>query len=364
MKILLRAVALFAIVAWCIAARPPPKLMATNVFADTHNDARNFSGVAGAPFMTGSPVSVYIIWYNCGGTNWTAHEKQLTIDLINNIHTTAWYSAEQEYPGAAGLLLPSFTVAASLTDDAGEGTSGSWDRSAIATHVTNGDFSFAPQGIYMALASDTNCTLGVGFGEHFAQATVPGTVQGLATTRMTPAVKTTIRATGPNGDDPFDGETEVLTHEMMESAAAGWTGSGGEPCDVCSGGASIIFDAGSGYASMTLTLPDGGPNEFFAAADIWIPSQGGYCYQGEFPTAFYTIPCRVNADCPAFSAHCDLYHCQAPSCSDKIQNGAESDVDCGWWCNFQGGLLCGPSQHCGYDGDCTSGHSCSGGVCV
>jgi hypothetical protein len=51
--------------------------------------------------------------------------------------------------------------------------------------------------------------------------------------------------------------------------------------------------------------------------------------------------------------------CQAPSCTDGVQNGAETDLDCG------GGGLCGACSDgkvCAANGDCTS-QVCTGNVC-
>jgi hypothetical protein len=47
-----------------------------------------------------------------------------------------------------------------------------------------------------------------------------------------------------------------------------------------------------------------------------------------------------------------------PSCTDGIQNGTESDIDCGGMCG-----TCGYGDHCVVDGDCTSAY-CAGSVCI
>lgn len=59
-------------------------------------------------------------------------------------------------------------------------------------------------------------------------------------------------------------------------------------------------------------------------------------------------PCETAATCPQADAQCLQGACVAPDCSDGIQSGAETDVDCG-------GPLCGGcdvGQRCLGDGDC------------
>jgi len=60
--------------------------------------------------------------------------------------------------------------------------------------------------------------------------------------------------------------------------------------------------------------------------------------------------CDTNANPPV---------CVAGSCADQVQNGDETDVDCGGSCSDK----CQETKSCIVDGDCVSAH-CSGGVCV
>jgi hypothetical protein len=66
--------------------------------------------------------------------------------------------------------------------------------------------------------------------------------------------------------------------------------------------------------------------------------------------------CMVNGDCTGNL--CSNGHC-APTCSDTVQNGAETDVDCG------GGTCpaCVLGDTCGGDSDCQQ-QSCKSGTCV
>jgi hypothetical protein len=66
--------------------------------------------------------------------------------------------------------------------------------------------------------------------------------------------------------------------------------------------------------------------------------------------------CQVPSDC--IGMNCVAGICQGPSCSDGFKNGSETGVDCG------GGMClpCGPGQGCMEDFDCTSS-VCVGGIC-
>jgi hypothetical protein len=71
--------------------------------------------------------------------------------------------------------------------------------------------------------------------------------------------------------------------------------------------------------------------------------------------------CLGNNDCS--SLVCNLGICAAPSCSDGVQNGNETDVDCGGACDLQN-LRCSNSAHCLVGNDCTSAACSAGGICV
>ena len=73
--------------------------------------------------------------------------------------------------------------------------------------------------------------------------------------------------------------------------------------------------------------------------------------------------CKVDGDCA--SAHCVTLQCVAVSCTDGIQNGQETDVDCG------GGMpmACpscdlGKSCHVGTDCAVPASGVCSMGMCI
>jgi hypothetical protein len=67
--------------------------------------------------------------------------------------------------------------------------------------------------------------------------------------------------------------------------------------------------------------------------------------------------CAAGADCQ--SLHCSNGVCLVASCSDGLQNGGESDVDCGHVCVLK---LCGNGKKCVANDDCSS-NTCLGGFC-
>jgi hypothetical protein len=51
------------------------------------------------------------------------------------------------------------------------------------------------------------------------------------------------------------------------------------------------------------------------------------------------------------------------ACNDKVQDGGETDVDCGGPCATQHKQPCSAGQHCDADTDCNGPNHCEGGVC-
>ena len=81
------------------------------------------------------------------------------------------------------------------------------------------------------------------------------------------------------------------------------------------------------------------------------------CGGGTCPTCANGKHCIAGSDCA--SHVCTGGVCQAATCSDGVKNGNETGVDCG------GGTCptCPNGQGCNVNSDCSSGH-CVGGVCV
>ncbi len=80
------------------------------------------------------------------------------------------------------------------------------------------------------------------------------------------------------------------------------------------------------------------------------------CGGGTCPDCGPGQGCLVANDCT--TGICTGNLCQSPSCTDTIENGSETDVDCG------GGTCpdCNPGQGCFVGNDCTSG-VCTAGFC-
>jgi len=66
--------------------------------------------------------------------------------------------------------------------------------------------------------------------------------------------------------------------------------------------------------------------------------------------------CRVGADC--VSGSCSAGFCTTASCTDGVQNGDESDVDCGGSCE-----ACADGAACATNDDCMNG-ACQNGTCA
>ena len=84
----------------------------------------------------------------------------------------------------------------------------------------------------------------------------------------------------------------------------------------------------------------------------------GTCGAGVVACAPVGAPCTTGATC--CSGVCIGKSCQAPTCSDGVQNGTESDIDCG------GGSCppCANGRRCRANSDCLPGSGCCGGMCT
>ena len=67
------------------------------------------------------------------------------------------------------------------------------------------------------------------------------------------------------------------------------------------------------------------------------------------------VECVLNSECE--SGVCEGGECEAPTCDDRVQNGDETDVDCGGSCPG-----CPANDFCQENGDCLSGR-CAAQLC-
>jgi hypothetical protein len=89
---------------------------------------------------------------------------------------------------------------------------------------------------------------------------------------------------------------------------------------------------------------------------------GAYCDAQRY-TCQDGKKCLVGADC--FDKVCTGNVCQAASCSDGVQNGTETGVDCGGNCSFLTvPQTCPSGDTCYTASDCTSGECNSSDTCV
>ena len=126
----------------------------------------------------------------------------------------------------------------------------------------------------------------------------------------------------------------------------GATCNDGESCDDGGDCVSLVCDGGTNTCSAP-TCSDGLQNQGETDADCGGPC-GATCSDGE--------SCDDGGDC--ISLVCDgvANTCSAPSCSDGVQNQGETDADCGGPC----GATCDPGEGCSGNADCVS-LVCDGG---
>ncbi|MDC0677105.1 hypothetical protein [Sorangium atrum] len=120
-----------------------------------------------------------------------------------------------------------------------------------------------------------------------------------------------------------------------------------------------ICDPGGTHACVNVSCTDGLQNGGETDVDCGGIDDGSGCA----PCAD-DLECALGSDCA--SGYCNTAgRCATPGCMDTDQNGNETDVDCGG-ASFQGAPACdkcGVGKTCGVADDCTTG-ICSGGTCA
>ena len=163
---------------------------------------------------------------------------------------------------------------------------------------------------------------------------------------------TTVDATGSTGTagDSSSGTTGAVSASTGDSSSGdGTTGavsasSTGEPaCEA---------DADCPVAPAECLLP---VCEAGVCGEASSPA-GTTCSLGQCDGAGQCLECLADGDCP--NGACVDGVCAGPSCADGLENGDESDVDCGGGCP-----ACALGESCDAPADCSSA-ACSDGVCV
>lgn len=173
---------------------------------------------------------------------------------------------------------------------------------------------------------------------------------------------------GPNAPAPGEGEVMDLCAGVGYPYGVGYASTVTTP--------TWTGSAGTGNAAVWGTTVSGTHYDFVTQA-IFQPGAGlnsstagvGVCAQTFVPPPGRT--CTTSADCEApdqqWVQRCVTGHCVASTCSDGVQDGDESDIDCGGFC--ASGLTgtgstpqCTTGKHCHSNLDCGS-FFCLSGTC-
>jgi hypothetical protein len=321
--------------------------------------------------VTGN-VNLYVIWYNNPTTPWASAQQTLVREWANHLSSSSWWSMLSAYPAANGATVGSMTLGGECVDPEHEGTNFTSSFTAATSIVTNNTAPSGcalpndPHGLYLVLPSTTDLSLHANAGGYHLLVGAPGTQNMAITTRLTNNQIDLTRFPSPNGDPAFDLMMVDSAHEAAEAITdpdslngTGWlcAGSGeiADPCQSFSGHYPGMTNGG-GTNVWNLSFTDGGTPFHFVVPSLWVASQGGLCAVAPLPS-YWNVSCSVSSQCPSFSGHCLNQHCVGPTCQDGIENGTETDVDCG-----QGCQTCLSGKHCTVNNDCSS-NVCNSGVC-
>ncbi len=143
-----------------------------------------------------------------------------------------------------------------------------------------------------------------------------------------------------------DATTDAASTADATSTASGDGGNGGAPGTGGAGGAGNGGEGGGFPATCSNLIQDGTESAIDCGGD-------------ECPRCAPGVGCAVGTDCDSGVCGDDLL-CAEPTCADGLTNGDESDVDCGGdTC-----LPCIPGEGCVLDDDCDSGVCSDALVCA
>ncbi|MGC4070715.1 MAG: hypothetical protein QM784_39795 [Polyangiaceae bacterium] len=123
---------------------------------------------------------------------------------------------------------------------------------------------------------------------------------------------------------------------------------------VCSQGSDCASKVCDNNLCQTPSCSDGQKNGAETALDC-----GGTACDAIGKTCAEGLACLADSDCTSGWCHPTNKVCTVRTCSDGIQNGTETDVDCGVICPTS---KCAVDKKCAVDADCASGYcsECSG----
>jgi hypothetical protein len=303
-----------------------------------------------------SPIHVYYIFYGA----WTVPQQNIAIGFANNIDTTSWWPILQTYcDGQGNPVTLQVSYAGSVSDNLSQGTTPA-DPAKIVTDAIDlrGLPSDPTNGLYIVMGS-----------KGVSSAAPPGAVgfhSTIPSRNLTYAfINNSCVNHGGDGTSGFDCEFITLAHELAEAASdpasGGWyDGAGQEIGDLCNANPGAAYPMADGSsANLHMAGYD------YLVQSVWVNSGGGYCAMSR--SSNDGKPCSTGADCGP-PGICTAGVCVVPTCSDGIIDGDESDVDCGGSC----GAGCGVGKRCQSSADCTVarngrhfalGNLCLYGVC-
>ncbi|MFM2152009.1 MAG: hypothetical protein RL199_444 [Pseudomonadota bacterium] len=133
---------------------------------------------------------------------------------------------------------------------------------------------------------------------------------------------------------------------------------GGTKCGKCGAGIAVpdAASCASGVRSdlgvcIAPTCFDGLQNGIETGKDCG----GGYCVPCVDGTA-----CKAAGDCASGVCNATMKRCAAPTASDRVKNGDETDADCGG----TSGKKCAAKKACKASGDCAAPNVCAAGLCA
>ncbi|MFT3770219.1 MAG: hypothetical protein QM820_32725 [Minicystis sp.] len=167
--------------------------------------------------------------------------------------------------------------------------------------------------------------------------------------------------TGGGSASSSTGATTTSTGGAGGAATSSSSTSSSSTASSSSSSGSTITSGGAGGGTATCFdgLQNGPETDVDCGSDCPACAAGRHCSGGadcQSGTCIFDGPVGV---CAAEGGPSPCQPGPDPTCNDCLQNGGESDVDCGG----DSCLPCSAGRTCTYDGDCLSAH-CAAGTCT